>query len=671
MRMVWLVIGVLLLVAGDARAGQTVNFQGGPAHDGHVTGETFAPPLGVKWRTAVPEGRITHPVVADGRVIVGVGPSGDSGDPRESTVIAMAASDGHVLWSREIPGSRYYLGLAYEAGRVFVTGADATLHALSAATGEPLWSRTLDTQSWDSPPTASGGTVYAAGQGILHALAADTGAERWTKVVGAISYAAPTVGGGRVYVGAEQTTKAFSTDNGGHAWTHDRGNWYDSTTPVLAGGRLYVRGETAFGGTVLETAHGDPTGTFTSWSAPAIADGIALLSSDYKTLRAVDLASGSELWSTPDAGHPISVPLIVNGRAYVGAGHSGYAGIDLRSGEVVWKCAPSAGGFSGGDHGMPTGFGAGEGLLVAPGQRSVIAFSPGATGGCAEQRDAPAPFTPPPSPPTSSGGSSGSGSGQALQQGAGTIFYAGGVSPTRRRAGLGLGVARTGDAVVMRLTANLSCRSTSFPQLVARARGTASGDAIRITGRTKVVRGLFLRTTLDVRAVGEELQGTFTSRPVRRRGGPRGCGRGIRLPVRLRTQVTPAGAPVPAPANARLRGMSTQTAGGVRLPVLVSTGTGGRVVALWTAHTRCTRSTFSITNFTPATAVRADGSFARSERYRLKYRGGITEHYRVRFTGQFRADGVEGTLRASLRVTDRRGRTIGRCASGLQRYGAA
>jgi hypothetical protein len=141
--------------------------------------------------------------------------------------------------------------------------------------------------------------------------------------------------------------------------------------------------------------------------------------------------------------------------------------------------------------------------------------------------------------------------------------------------------------------------------------------------------------------------------------------------VSLRTAPAPAGAPTPAPAGVNLRGLSDQTAGGVRLPVLVSTTSTGKVMATWLAQAGCPRGSLPVNNFTPPTAVDAAGNFARSERYRIRFNDGTTEHYRVRFAGTFRADGVTGTLRARIRLADRRGRTIARCDSGVRPFTAA
>jgi hypothetical protein len=234
-----------------------------------------------------------------------------------------------------------------------------------------------------------------------------------------------------------------------------------------------------------------------------------------------------------------------------------------------------------------------------------------------------------------------------------------------------MSLARAGDQVLVRAGIPISCHRTSVPQLIVRAKGTASGDTFTASVRSRVLPRLSLDFAVQGRFSGDTAEGTVTVRGVRRKGGPRGCGIRRSATVRLRTEVSPQAAPVPAPRGASLRGLSTGTAAGVRLPVLVSVTSTGRVIARWLAQPACARGSLSVDNYTPSTREDATGRFAKAERYTVRYRDGTADHYRVRFDGRFRADGVAGTLRARVRVTGRGGRTLARCDSGLQRYGAA
>jgi hypothetical protein len=125
---------------------------------------------------------------------------------------------------------------------------------------------------------------------------------------------------------------------------------------------------------------------------------------------------------------------------------------------------------------------------------------------------------------------------------------------------------------------------------------------------------------------------------------------------------------MPAP-NTILHGLTAQAAGGVRMPISLATTHNGKVAALWEATMGCARGRVPMANFTPVTKIRPDGTFSRSERYTIRHGDGAADHYRVRLTGAFHADGVSGTLRASLRPT-KPGKRYGTCASGTQAWAA-
>jgi hypothetical protein len=86
--------------------------------------------------------------------------------------------------------------------------------------------------------------------------------------------------------------------------------------------------------------------------------------------------------------------------------------------------------------------------------------------------------------------------------------------------------------------------------------------------------------------------------------------------------------------------------------------------ASWTAAVRCRRTGDDWwDNFSPSASIRADGAFARNERFTVKYEGGEKVLYRVQFAGTLTAQSAAGSLR--VRETVRRhGRFFQRCDSG-------
>ncbi len=148
----------------------------------------------------------------------------------------------------------------------------------------------------------------------------------------------------------------------------------------------------------------------------------------------------------------------------------------------------------------------------------------------------------------------------------------------------------------------------------------------------------------------------------------RGC-RGWTLPFALRSESAPAAPAAMPPPRSVFHGLTAQSAGGVRLPISLTATHNGKVWANWDATMNCRPGTFPMTNVTPITKIRPDGTFTRSERYVIRYKGGLVDHFRVKVTGAFRADGATGTLEARVRTTQP-GHRFRPCASGKQAWAA-
>jgi outer membrane protein assembly factor BamB len=102
-----------------------------------------------------PGGREEHgggawgkPLVADGRVHVGVSHSGDpNADPTAADdfthrVVALDRADGSVVWGTAVPG-QVWTGPVSTAGTLVAAVREGPLHGLDLATGESLWALNL------------------------------------------------------------------------------------------------------------------------------------------------------------------------------------------------------------------------------------------------------------------------------------------------------------------------------------------------------------------------------------------------------------------------------------------------------------------------------------------------------------------------------------------------
>ncbi len=221
-------------------------------------------------------------------------------------------------------------------------------------------------------------------------------------------------------------------------------------------------------------------------------------------------------------------------------------------------------------------------------------------------------------------------------------------------------IHRDNGTVAVRAVVSFSCKRVANTALVLRGSGRLSGANFDVRLRKRIPR----MGTVSVRVTGAVSPGSVSGEARLRIGS---CVN-LRRPLVLRTESAPAGAAaLPAPGTIA-QGMSSQSAAGFRMPVTLRVAKNGRVYAVWSAMLKCRRSSFAMLDQTPSRAIRPDGTFGGTQTYTVRYRG-VDERYRVSFRGQFTADGVRGTLTASMRFVDGKNRYIP-CRSGRQTWAA-
>lgn len=248
-------------------------------------------------------------------------------------------------WETAVDIRPQHGGPAVGMGRVFVTGLDGTLYALSLADGSPVWVHGGDTPITKQPPTLDDGKVYVTrADGGLTALDATAGTPtvEWTVETAAPLQTAPTARGGVVYVGSTdgQVLAFDDTRDGTLVWTADVETPIVST-PAVDGETVYVT--TANGQTVaVDGARGserwrcettraaDPRG-------PVVGDGLVYVSAD--KLYALDpLRNGAVRWEH-SAGEIVSTRPVYDpshGQVVVGSRLGTVAAFDARCGTMYW-----------------------------------------------------------------------------------------------------------------------------------------------------------------------------------------------------------------------------------------------------------------------------------------------------------------------------------------------
>jgi hypothetical protein len=229
----------------------------------------------------------------------------------------------------------------------------------------------------------------------------------------------------------------------------------------------------------------------------------------------------------------------------------------------------------------------------------------------------------------------------------------------------------SGTAVGVHVETSLRCGRDFYD---VAARGQVSGASGALTGegagRVSLAGGVVRWSwTLSGRLDGETATGEVRVAGVRHLDGKRTtCDAKSVRPFAARAVAAPAttaASPVPGATYAGASGV--RLGGRHRGPVVVRVDERGRAAALWSGRAPCRVGRAQpLVNFTTATAVRADGSFVRAERFSQRFVDARVR-YLVRFAGRFTGDGATGTLRARATIIGRRTGTVRtRCDTGAR-----
>jgi hypothetical protein len=244
------------------------------------------------------------------------------------------------------------------------------------------------------------------------------------------------------------------------------------------------------------------------------------------------------------------------------------------------------------------------------------------------------------------------------------IHYGGTGNVGNRATGPSMSLVRHDDGrITARLSSGYTCRKRGFVSRNVKLTGsTADGVSFTVSGRTRLRGRGFVTYTVAGTLASDGVTGTLTE-------GAKRCPK-YSFNILLRPESAPAGAPAAPAPGSLLAGLTSQSAGGLRLPVALRVAKNGRVYGFFQVKMRCgPRAVVVFGNVTPTTAVKPDGTFTRSERFTIRYTDGSRERYRVRFAGRFLADGATGTLRARMQ-TRKPGKRYYPCDSGTRTWSA-
>lgn len=356
---------------------QATAYQITQGHTGSVSfpgGITF--PDAPTWSVNLP-GQVSYPVIADNRVFVTVRNSVT--EPLGTQLHALNADTGTNAWQPISLGtSGYWSTLSYENGMLFALTDLGILSAFNATDGTLLWSRNLRGSKiypFLNPPTAYGGMVFIAGQGdtgFLFALDATTGATIWSNWNGNGQRSAPSLTAAGLYLTYPCETRAIFPGNGELLWrkaSQPSCSGGGGTTSPISNGILYAHdfgpysyNTISFIDVLTREIIGSTQASFTA----AVTD-TDIFTRYNQTLRDISLSDGSEKWSFTSQDILASDPIVINGHVIIASSVGTVYAVDITTGNVTWTGNAGAGFIANGrTSSLFTGLAAGEGLLVAP-----------------------------------------------------------------------------------------------------------------------------------------------------------------------------------------------------------------------------------------------------------------------------------------------------------------
>ncbi|HEX2916578.1 MAG TPA: FG-GAP-like repeat-containing protein [Chloroflexia bacterium] len=358
-------------------------YQINPALNGTITMPNFTPPLHKKWSVDLDGmyGFVTYAVAAQHKVFaLSSTPNMGYG----SRLWALNPATGEVLWGPvKISHTYYYGAMAYDNGRLFVLDDDGKLSAFEAVDGSFVWSVNSvgGFVGYDiAPPVAANGFVFTRGAGTLHAHRASDGLQVWSQSIQPSNDTfmhGPSVfvGDDGVYVaGSCQKAFKFRIFDGSPIWTYNPGCPYQGQEGTLYNNRIYVRAGSNPPGLILDASNGSYLGNWLPTSLlPSFAGNTAFVVNSNGQLEGHDATTGTLLWTKQIQNASFSVaPVVINNIAYVGSSNGSIYGYDV-NGNVRWQ--GTSGAPNGiGDLRLISGLSAGEGLLLVPTGKTLVAF---------------------------------------------------------------------------------------------------------------------------------------------------------------------------------------------------------------------------------------------------------------------------------------------------------
>lgn len=346
-------------------------------------------------------------LIAEGKVFVSYSVAGAN----NSYLLALNLGDGSTAWGPiELKGDSP--AIAYDNGQIFVAmgsyqPSDGNFRAYDASSGKLNWKVDINENITDAGSqtklglqlncncgvSAANGTAYASAApgngGVLYAFQESNGSFVQSSQPIPIASGAqgpPAIGPDAIFLTQTARTLSFDRKTLALLWSRGPGGYggFEGwAVPIVAGNNLYSPELQAYsqGGQTYNEQNGAPTGTYVSNYLPSIGDqtGFFMIenpTTGYGILRAIDLASGNEIWRYAGDGYLINSPIATKHYTFVES-RSGYIfAIDSVTGEQVWEASVGQQwSIVGLGNPSATGLTVGDGMVIVPVSNTLTAFN--------------------------------------------------------------------------------------------------------------------------------------------------------------------------------------------------------------------------------------------------------------------------------------------------------
>lgn len=276
----------------------------------------------------------------DGRIYVA-----STNSTGSNAFYCLDASDGSMIWSYEASQNEDEVSPVFANNLIVFRNLSGLQYALNSFDGSQVW--TGSDPDGMSPFTADGVIYFATQSGTIRARDAATGSSIWAYSAGAGLYSAPTVVGNTLYCGggsANPRMIALDKTTGTLLW--EQTTPIDiNTSPCVADGKVFFGTDdqvlraldAATGNQLWEVTVDDCTDLYRS---PTAGNGIVYVQS-CSELHALDMNTGTDVWSIPIvSGAGGNDPYLYNGKLYVGGSMSAsgwFHCLDAQTGSVIWS----------------------------------------------------------------------------------------------------------------------------------------------------------------------------------------------------------------------------------------------------------------------------------------------------------------------------------------------